>query len=395
MLLAGTIVLAVLWLRVGPQRARGPAAAEESPSLDHEETVTAFSWQLPPTFPEPTVPPDNPMSEVKVQLGRHLFYDVRLSATGDVSCGTCHRQELAFTDGRAQAVGATGEVHRRSAMSLANVAYNRHLTWADPHLDRLEEQLLTPLFGRHPIEMGLKRDPAVLDVLAVDVELNQLFDAAFPNDPKPISFVNLGRALAAFQRTLLSGSSPFDQYWHQGQDNALSSAQKRGMKLFFSRRLSCSECHQGFNFSGPVNYRGHRENPQLHNTGLYNLTDGAYPSSDQGLFETTGRAQDMGRFRAPTLRNIAVTGPYMHDGSIATLEDVIDHYAVGGRHIRHGQMAGDGSKSPWKSDRLHGFVLTAQEKGDLVDFLRCLTDQAFLVDPQLAPPKKSATHPYG
>lgn len=392
LLLLAALVVAVLGLCIAPQRVSGPAMAEEPSSSARGVTTKAFRWQLPPGFPEPNVPTDNPMSDAKVELGRHLFYDARLSSTGDVSCATCHRQELAFTDGLPRAVGATGQLHRRSAMSLANVAYNRHLTWADPHLEQLEEQLLTPLFGHDPIEMGLQKDRTALRALADDPTLSRLFAAAFPNDPQAVNFINLGRALAAFQRTLLSGSSAFDRYWHQGQDDALDPAEKRGMRLFFSRRLACGECHRGFHLSGPVDYRGHRDRPQLHNTGLYNLAEGAYPASDQGLFEITGQADDMGRFRAPTLRNIAVTAPYMHDGSVTSLEEVIAHYAAGGRHILHGPLAGDGSQSPWKSDLLHGFVLTPEENGDLVAFLHSLTDPVFLKNPRFGPPQ-GATRP--
>ena len=379
----GLFAFGVLWMQCGPPWA-GLRKADDTGS------ATGFQWQLPPTFPEPVVPSDNPMSAAKVELGRHLFYDARLSKTGDFSCATCHRQALAFTDGQARAVGATGEVHRRSAMSLTNVAYNRHLTWADPQLESLERQLLTPLFGRHPLEMGLEQGPPqgpqILHRLASDRTLRHLFETAFVDDPRPVNFENLGRALAAFQRTLLSGDSPFDRYWHQGQDDALNATEKRGMALFFSRRLACSTCHSGFNLSGPVVYRGHRPPPQWHNTGLYNLSAGAYPSIDQGLFELTHKPSDMGRFRAPTLRNIAVTAPYMHDGSIATLQGVLDHYAVGGRSIRHGALVSDGAKSPWKSEQLRGFSLSPQEQHALIAFLNSLTDPSFLENPRFGPP---------
>lgn len=365
--------------------------ASDSTAPVSASSSSDYQWRLPPGFPQPRVPDDNPMSEVKVELGRRLFYDPRLSSTGDLSCAGCHRQELGFTDGRKQAVGATGDVHRRNSMSLANVAYNLSLTWADPTIETLEEQLLTPLFGRHPIEMGLRREPADLAPLRADPQIGQLFRAAFPGDEEPLSFENLARAIAAFERTLLSGNSPFDQYWFQGHGDALTPSAQRGMGLFFSRRLSCSECHSRFNFSGPMRHEGSRPRiPELHNTGLYNLTDGAYPLSDQGLFEQTREPRDMGRFRPPTLRNIAVTAPYMHDGSITTLDEVIAHYAAGGRYLvdgpEAGPYAGTGHQNPWKSELLQGFELSAEETADLIAFLESLTDQTFLDEPHFGNP---------
>lgn len=361
--------------------AQEPAAGVDRPA------AAPYGWQLPKGFPRPLVPPDNEMSAAKVELGRHLFYDRRLSGNGTLSCGDCHRQELAFTDGRRRAIGATGEEHRRSAMSLANVAYSLSLNWADTAPASLETQLLTPLFGRHPVEMGLQRSPAVLRRLA-DAPTVARFRKAFPDDDPALTFVNLAKAIAAFQRTLLSGNAPFDRYWNHDESAALSPSQQRGMQLFFSKRLSCSQCHRRFNFSGPLQHEGAEvRRPELHNTGLYDLGNGAYPSSDQGLIEVTGRAEDMGRFRPPTLRNIAVTAPYMHDGSIATLEGVIAHYAAGGRTLTSGPDAGRGHANPWKSELLTGFTLTPEETSDLVNFLHSLTDNDFLTDPRFAAPK--------
>ncbi len=356
-----------------------------------------FAWQLPAGFPEPRVPSENPMTAAKVELGRHLFFDPRLSGNGNLSCGGCHRPELAFTDGRARAVGSTGETHPRSSMSLANVAYQRTLTWADPGLERLEDQMRVPMFSRHPVEMGLAgREAQALDRLRQDGRYRELFVEAFPGAGDPIRMESVIQAIASFERTLISGSSPYDRWVYWGED--LSEAARRGAELFFSRRLGCSECHAGFSFSGPVEFRGGPDaEPRFHNTGLYNVDGrGGYPADNPGLLEHTGLPGDMGRFRAPTLRNVELTAPYMHDGSIATLEGVIEHYAAGGRTLRDGPSAGVGRANPHKSPRVQGFSLSEMEKRQLVAFLESLTDRAFVSDPRFADPwSGSPDHPSG
>ena len=303
----------------------------------------AYEWRLPPGFPVPKVPADNPMTPAKVELGRRLFHDRALSGNGTQACSSCHRQELAFTDGRPRAVGSTGEPHPRSAMSLANVAYAATLTWADPRLTWLEDQARIPMFNEHPVELGLSgREDEVLRRLRANRDYPGMFSAAFPGDPDPVSVANVTRALASFERTLLSGDSPYDRLLYRDDAGALSESARRGMRLFFSARLNCSRCHGGFTFSGPIAFEGARPIPvTFHNNGLYNLGGvGNYPGDNPGLYGITGRMEDMGRFRAPTLRNIELTAPYMHDGSIATLEDVIEHYARGGRLVPDGPLAG-------------------------------------------------------
>lgn len=348
-----------------------------------KEEAPAYVWNLPKGFPEPAVPEDNPMNAAKVELGRYLFHDVRLSANGTQSCASCHRQELAFTDGRATAVGSTGEHHRRNSMSLANVAYASTLTWANPLLQELERQALVPLFGEDPIELGLAgSEERVLQQLAEDPRYPDLFAAAFPEEEQPLTMDSVVRALAAFQRTLLSGNAPYDRYTYGGEVDALSLSAKRGMILFFSERLECFHCHQGVFFSDTVKDKDTVFPPlTFHNTNLYNEDgEGAYPLADTGLLELTSKPEDMGRFRAPTLRNIAVTAPYMHDGSIATLSEVLDHYAAGGRgHAR-------GGSSPYQSEFIRGFTLTPQEREDVLAFLESLTDRDFLTDPRFSDP---------
>ena len=349
---------------------------------------TPWEWQLPPDLPPPQVPADNPMNAAKVELGRWLFYDVRLSGNRTMACASCHIQALAFTDGVARSTGSTGEVHPRSSMSLVNVAYASRLTWANPLLDRLEDQALTPLLGDRPVEMGLKDgERRVAELLRTEPNYSELVRRAFPRDADPHSLLNAVRAIAAFVRTINSFDAPYDRYL-AGEANALNAAAERGMELFFSERLECFHCHGGFNFTDSTTHVNSRvASVGYHNTGLYNLDEsGAYPPDNTGLFDMTGDRRDMGRFKAPSLRNIAVTAPYMHDGSVATLEDAIRNYERGGRLIEEGAYAGDGRLSPFKSEFVTGFELTDEERADLVAFLHSLTDESVLRDPRYSNP---------
>ena len=353
------------------------------------ELVSGYFWDLPPGFPVPLVPADNPMSAAKVELGRHLFYDGRLSRTGTFSCASCHRQELAFTDGVPGAVGATHEIHPRGSMSLANVAYNRTQNWADPETAHLEDQLLVPMFGTDPVELGLTgRGESMLAALAAEARYAKLFADAFPDQADPIALDNVAKALASFERTLISGDSPYDRLVFQDHREALSPDAKAGMRLFFSERLRCFECHSGFTFSGPVIHELTPENdPVFHNTGLYAIgLEAAYPEPNRGVFEFTGVPEDMGRFKAPTLRNIALTSPYMHDGRLATLEEVLDFYAAGGLVIESGPEAGDGRESPYKSELIGGFDLSERERAQVIAFLDSLTDEGFVTSVRLSNP---------
>lgn len=348
-----------------------------------------FNWNLPDWTPPPRVPEDNPMTTAKVELGRHLFYEKRLSITADFSCASCHIQSLAFTDAKPVAVGATGEHHPRGAQSLANVVYSPILTWANPVLQRLEEQALIPMFGEEPTELGLVgKEQEMLVMLAEDPNYDRLFREAFADGAEPVTLGNLTKALAAFQRTLISVNSPYDRYRYGGNTEAISDAAKRGEKLFFSERLECFHCHGGLHFTDSVTHqRMAFVETAFHNTGLYNLDEqGRYPAFNTGLHEITLEVDDMGKFRTPTLRNIAVTAPYMHDGSIATLSEVIDHYAEGGRTIKSGPKAGIGRNNPHKSEFVIGFSISKEEKLDLIAFLESLTDESFLTNPAFSDP---------
>jgi cytochrome c peroxidase len=219
-----------------------------------------YEWHLPRGFPTPAVPRDNPMSITKVALGRRLFFETRLSPSGRYSCASCHRPEIAFTDGRAHAQGATGQRVRRSAMSLTNVAYNAAFTWGSDKVRSLEAQMRQPLFNEHPVEMGLTKDgAAALNILSADADYRSQFAAAFPEEPKPLSMEHIIKSIASFERTLISGRSSFDRYVFDDDQAALSSSAKRGMALFYSARIGCAQCHSGINFTGAIVYEGHSQ----------------------------------------------------------------------------------------------------------------------------------------
>jgi cytochrome c peroxidase len=309
-----------------------------------------FDWQLPRGFPVPAVPADNPMSAPKVALGRRLFFDTRLSVTGRYSCASCHQPRLAYTDGRAVAVGATGAPLRHSAMSLLNVAYNLCYGWQQPQVTSLEMQMRQPLFNRHPVEIGIAgRERAVLAMLGADPHYSGEFRAAFGAG---ISMPNIIKAIAAFERTLIDGSSDFDAYVFNGRHDALSPSAKRGMSLFFSARIGCAGCHSGFNFAGTWRDR-------LGPTGHASF-------ADDGL--------GAGLMCVPTLRNVRLTAPYMHDGRFATLDAVLDHY----QHV--GAMP-DSAHGGQRDPRLRTFTLSSAERADLMAFLSSLTARDLLSSP--------------
>ena len=347
-----------------------------------------YRWQLDPDTPLPEVPLDNPMSDFKVELGRRLFYDTRLSVNNTMSCASCHIQALAFTDGKPRAIGATGITHPRGSMTLVNVAYASRLTWANQLLSRLEDQALTPLFGDNPVEMGMSgHENELAEMLKADEHYREHLPLAFPDDEDPFSIVNAVRSISAFVRTIISFDSPYDRYLN-GDEEALSESALLGMELFFSERLECFHCHGGFNFTDSTTHaNANVDRIGYHNTGLYNIDGaGAYPSDNTGLYDMTGQRRDMGRFKAPTLRNVAVTAPYMHDGSVATLEDAISHYARGGRLLAEGDYAGDGRRNPFKSEFVRGFELSDDERLALVAFMHALSDQTVLTDPRFSDP---------
>lgn len=352
------------------------------------DPAQSWTWSLPAHFTPPQAPADNPMTQAKFELGRVLFHDLRLSGTGIQSCASCHRQERAFTDGLPLSRGATGDFTSRNSQPLANVAWQQTLTWARSDLNSIEQQAEVPLFGTHPIEIGIaeaNRD-AILQLLRSDPALLTRFQQAYPADvaqnSDPVALPRIVQALATYQRGLVSADSLFDRVL-QGRAELDASAQ-RGRELFFGERARCVQCHVSDQLGQPF------QPAPFHNTGLYNLDGrGAYPSDSTGLIAQTGQASDMGRFRVPSLRNVALTAPYLHDGSAATLEEVLASYAAGGRLIATGPNAGDGRLNPYKSPTVQAIAeasLSAQDQADLIAFLRSLTDEAFVRDPKLGPP---------
>lgn len=278
-------------------------------------------------------------------------------------------------------------------MSLVNVAYNNHYTWASRELRTLEQQIAIPLFNEHPLELGLTgRTDSLITDLRSNASYVRLFERAFPALTEPIDIDNVIKAIATFVRTIIAADSPFDNLLYLDDPGAMSQSALRGMQLFFSDRLNCGACHQGQNLAGGQ-YSPERAQAaeDFHNTALYNVgDDNRYPETDTGLRMESGDPNDDGKFRAPSLRNIAITAPYMHDGSVASLSEVIEHYAAGGRTIDTGPNAGVGKANAKKSTLLSGFELTAEEKVDLLSFLGSLTDYSVPEDPRFAKPSDDA-----
>jgi len=362
--------------------------------LSTEHTLAAaapaWRWDLPAHFKPPRVPADNPMSEEKFQLGRRLFYDTRLSGNGTQACASCHFQHLAFTDGKAVSTGSTGEETARNAPSIANSAWNPTLTWANYSILDLERHMLVPMFGENPVELGIDDSTRakVLQRFRDDPDYQARFARAFGPGEAQISYAHLIQAISVFQRGVVSAGSRYDQYL--AGKLKLSETEERGRTLFFSEQAQCATCHSGPTFSDQyADVTTTQVRTPYHNTGLYNIDGkGAYPEPNRGILELSGKPEDMGAFRTQSLRNVAVTAPYMHDGSIATLEAVLDHYAAHGRTLANTAHAGDGSRNPFKDPRIDRIRLDSQDKADLIAFLKTLTDEELLTRARYANPFK-------
>ncbi len=304
-----------------------------------------YTLRVPTGFPMPDIPPDNALTKSRVELGRRLFYDPALSADSTRSCGSCHAAYLAFSDSTAVSLGIESRAGSRNAPTLANVAYQKKLL-REGGVPTLEMQIFVPIQEHNEFDYN---------ILLVAERLNRMPEyvamAEKAYGRMPDAFV-ITRSIAAFERTLLSGDSPYDQWVFQGKFNALSASEKRGLELFQSDRLNCSKCHEGFLFT----------NQDFTNNGLYEV----YP--DSGRIRLTGLDSDRAVFKVPSLRNVALTAPYMHDGSLPTLEAVIVHYQTGGK------------SHPNKSPLLKSFTLTTQERADLLAFLGSLTDEGFVTN---------------
>lgn len=315
----------------------------------------AWQWHLPAGIRPPPVSADNPISAAKVALGRRLFYDADLSIDGTISCATCHEQHRAFADGNRTHGGVGVARGRRNVMALANVAYFTPLTWADPRQRRLDKQALVPLTGSHPVEMGMAgQDAELARRLAADSCYRRMFAAAFPNGRIDTERVTM--AIASFEQTLLSFDSPYDRF-RRGDRDTISDQAKSGAKIF---EKTCASCHAGPNFT----------DGRYHNIGLYNADNVSV--MDHGLREVTGSPQDEGAFRTPSLRNIALTGPYMHDGSVRNLTIAIR---------RHALPSGV------------GHALSDSELSRILAFLQSLSDSTFVTNPNFSLPKSACGKP--
>jgi cytochrome c peroxidase len=284
------------------------------------------------------VPEDNRLTPEKIELGRRLFFDKLLSADRSIACSSCHKPELAFSDGLTVSVGIGGRKGTRSAPAIINRAYGKSFFW-DGRAAALEEQVLHPI--QNPIEMNLTLEELTTRLKA-DANYTEEFLRAFADGVTPI---NVARVLACFVRTLRSGNSPFDKF-QLGDQAALSSEARRGLELFRGK-ANCVACHVGPNFT----------DEQFHNTGVA-WHDGRF--ADDGRYAVTQQEKDRGAFKTPTLREVSRTAPYMHDGSITTLEEVIEYYNRGG------------NLNPNIDNEVRRFRLTTEEKRALLTFLRSL-----------------------
>jgi cytochrome c peroxidase len=310
-------------------------------------TAESWVWELPPGFPVPVIPADNPMSRAKVALGARLFAEKRLSVTRQYACASCHVQQLDYADDRSLALGATGELLPRNALSLYNAAWNPSQGWNPEGAQDLETQMLVPLLAQHPVELGLPAiEPQLLQQLTNDSDYKNAFAAAFPEDFSPVNRGNLVRAIASFERTLVSADSDFDRYVFGDQRAALNPSARRGMALFFGRRTGCTQCHSGILLSGPVRT--------------------AVEPNAVARFANNGIGAAGAIFRVPTLRNVARTAPYMHDGRMATLAEVIEHYSKRG-------AGAEATSAP--------IQLSSREKADLLAFLQSLTGRHVAMRP--------------
>jgi cytochrome c peroxidase len=312
------------------------------------QQVDYLLTDVPAHFPPVVYPEGNEFTQARWDLGKKLFYDNILSLDSSISCASCHLPAFAFSDNRAFSPGIKNRPGKRNAPSLANVAYHPYML-REGGVPTLEMQVLVPIqeeneFNHNIIEIGklLEQDSAYV----------KMAKEAYNRDP---DYFVITRALGLFERTLISGNSKYDQ--SLSKRAKLSNQEKKGMKLFFSDRLNCSACHNGFNFT----------DYGFKNNGLYKNYN------DAGRFRFSKDSNDIALFKTPSLRNIEVTGPYMHDGSINTLKEVIAHYNSGGMLHKN------------KSDLIKPLNLTVQEAEALEAFLLALTDTKFINDVRYRP----------
>jgi cytochrome c peroxidase len=326
-------------------------------------------------LPPLNIPADNPQSTEKVSLGKRLFNDRRFSSDSTISCASCHSSEKAFTDGLHVSKGLNGQIGMRNAPTVLNAAFYETL-FLDGRVDSLEEQVLGPMLN--PIEHGLQDLQLIVDLIQQDRSYTEAFSKAFALKADGINISHVTKAIASYERTLVSGDSLFDRYLFGRDHSALSTSAERGLTIF-KNKGNCVTCHEiswnnalftdnrfynigvGFNYLTPVLSELIAFTSQGKNPEDFPLT--ALQRSELGRFTVTKDLTDIGKFKTPTLRNIALTAPYMHDGSMLTLEEVIEHYDKGG------------DKNKFIDTKIFPLQLTKQEKQDLVAFMKALTSQ--------------------
>jgi cytochrome c peroxidase len=329
----------------------GLSTLASSCEWDKPYAPTAFEFEVPSGFPQPVLEADNPFTREKVELGRMLFYDPILSLDSSISCATCHFQALAFSDTVPLSRGFDGRLGNRNAPPLFNLAWHPYFN-KDGGTPTIELQMFVPIQDEN--EMNHNLVPAA-ERLARNPFYRQYFSRAFDREPDAYGIT---RAIGLFERMLVSADSPFDRYYYHGQTAAMSPAAQRGWDIFRSDSTQCATCHSLPNFT----------NYAFENNGYF----ASYP--DPGRARVTLSPSDIGKFKTPSLRNIALTGPYMHDGSVATLSEIIDQYQAGG--------SGYVNQSPI----LKPFSLTPDQKADLLAFLDALTDPSFIENPAFGKP---------
>jgi cytochrome c peroxidase len=307
---------------------------------------------VPTGFPQPSVPADNPITPEKVELGRDLFYTNELSSNNQLSCAGCHSLAASFSDpGKAVSMGVFNERGSRNAPPLMNLAYDTVFFW-DGRATSLEQQAVGPILN--PVELG-NDSLTVVATLNKDPFYRELFAKAFPDGS--ITITHIAQAIATFERTLISGSSAYDRF-ALGDSSALSASAQRGLTLFKSNSVNCIACHSGVNFTDNA----------YHSTGL------DFEYADIGREDVTQNQNDNGKFRTPSLRNIALTEPYMHDGRFTNLQQVLDHYNSGGMH------------NTTQDTLVHKLNLSQSQEDDLIAFLQSLTDNNFVARKDFANP---------
>jgi cytochrome c peroxidase len=320
----------------------------------------AISIPIPLGLPPLTIPPDNPPTAATIILGRKLFYDSRLSADGSISCSTCHNPRREFTDGAEISHGVGGAKGVRNAPTILNAAFLPYQFW-DGRAATLEEQAASPIVD--PVEMKNDNHKAAISRLKKDRAYVPLFEQAFGSSD--ITIKRVENAIASFERTALSGNSPFDRYEYGGDRKVLTLAQIRGLAVFLDpNRGNCATCHTIGEHAALFT------DGRFHNTGEGVTETGAF--SDVGRYHETNVPTDTGAFLTPILRNVAQTAPYMHDGRLKTLKEVVDFYA------------GQGNSNPYLDKEMKRIHLSGQDRADLVQFLNSLSgDQP----PNLGPPQ--------